>query len=134
MPLVTLDLLEGRPREEIAAISDSVHNAMVELLGVPQRDRFQIVTEHRAGSLSFDPDYLDIERGDGFVLVRLTLAGGRSTAAKQGFYRRLCELLVDRVGMRPEDLAVVMVENERADWSFGLGEASYLERPPEAWR
>jgi len=80
MPLVTLDLLEGRPQEEIAAISDS------------------------------------------------------ATEAKQGFYRRLCELLVERVGMSPEDLAVVMVENERADWSFGLGEASYLERPPEAWR
>ena len=29
---------------------------------------------------------------------------------------------------------MVMVENEREDWSFGGGQASYLELPREAWR
>jgi hypothetical protein len=29
---------------------------------------------------------------------------------------------------------VVMIENEREDWSFGLGQASYLELPRDAWR
>jgi len=31
-------------------------------------------------------------------------------------------------------LAVVMVENGREDWSFGRGQASYLELPRAAWR
>jgi len=34
----------------------------------------------------------------------------------------------------PENLAVVMVENGREDWSFGRGQASYLELPRAAWR
>jgi 4-oxalocrotonate tautomerase len=36
--------------------------------------------------------------------------------------------------MRTENLAVVMIENEREDWSFGRGQASYAELPRSEWR
>ncbi len=134
MPLVTIDLLGGRSSQELDTISDVTHQAMVELLDVPQRDRFQIITEHSAQSLRFDRHYLDVDRDEGFVLVRITLAQGRTTDAKRAFYRRLAGLLVDRVGIRPENLTVTMTENQREDWSFGHGQASYLELPREAWR
>lgn len=133
MPLVTIDLLQGRPPHELGAIADSVHDAMVEFLNVPERDRFQIVTEHVPATLDFDRHYLDIERSDRFVLIRVTLGVGRSTNAKQAFYRRLAELLADRIGLPSEDLAVTLVENQREDWSFGRGQASYLDLPREAW-
>jgi hypothetical protein len=45
MPLVEIDLLEGRSEAELDAISDAVHEAMVAVLDVPRRDRFQIITE-----------------------------------------------------------------------------------------
>jgi 4-oxalocrotonate tautomerase len=134
MPLVEIDLLEGRSEAELDAISDAVHEAMVAVLDVPRRDRFQIITERRAGFLRFDPNYLNIDRDEGFLLIRITLAAGRTTDAKQVFYRLLAELLGERIGMRTESLAVVMVENEREDWSFGRGQASYLELPRDAWR
>ena len=134
MPLVTIDLLEGRSRPELDAISGATHQAMVELLDVPERDRFQIITEHSPQTLSFDRHYLDINRDEGFILVRITLAQGRTADAKRAFYRRLAELLADRAGIRPENLAVTMTENQREDWSFGHGQASYLELPREAWR
>jgi 4-oxalocrotonate tautomerase len=134
MPFVTIDLLEGRGADELDAIAATVHEVMVAVLDVPERDRFQIITEHRPAAFRFDRHYLDIERTDRFILVRITLAAGRTTDAKREFYRRLAELLLDRVGMRTEDLAVVLVENGREDWSFGLGQASYLELPREAWR
>ena len=134
MPLVNIDLLEGRTDEELHLIGDSVQEAMVEQLNVPARDRFQIVTQHTAATLQFDRHYLDIERSDRFVMVRVTLSAGRSTEAKSAFYRRLAELLAERTGLRTEDLAVILVENERADWSFGRGQASYLVLPREEWR
>ena len=46
MPLVAIDLLEGRSKEELDAIADAVHGAMVDHLDVPARDRFAIITEH----------------------------------------------------------------------------------------
>jgi 4-oxalocrotonate tautomerase len=65
---------------------------------------------------------------------RITLSAGRSTDAKRAFYRRLANLLAERVGLAREDLAVMLVENTREDWSFGRGQASYLELPAEGWR
>jgi 4-oxalocrotonate tautomerase len=134
MPLVEIDLLEGRSRAELDTISDAVHEAMVAELDVPQRDRFQVITERSAPYLRFDPNYLDIDRDEGFVLVRITLAAGRTTEAKQAFYRHLAGLLAERAEMRPDNLAVVMIENQREDWSFGRGRASYVELPRDAWR
>jgi 4-oxalocrotonate tautomerase len=134
MPLVEIDLLEGRTERDLDAISDAVHEAMVAELDVPQRDRFQIINERAARRLRFDPGYLDIDRDEGFVLVRITLAAGRATNAKQAFYHRLAGLLAERIGMRTENLAVVMIENGREDWSFGRGRASYVELPREKWR
>jgi len=134
MPLVEIDLLEGLPEAELNAISDAVHEAMVAVLDVPQRDRFQIITERRPGYLWLDPNYLDIDRDEGFLLIGITLSAGRATDAKQAFCRRLAGLLAERTGMRTENLAVVMIENQREDWSFGHGQASYLELPRDAWR
>lgn len=134
MPLVNIDLLAGRSDDEIDRISDCVHEAMTAELDVPLRDRFQIVTEHTQRSLRFDRGYLDIDRTDEFVLVRLSLSRGRTTEAKQAFYSRLAGLLHERVGIRTEDVAVVLSENTREDWSFGRGQASYVVLPREAWR
>src|ERR1700712_1077202 len=111
-------MLQGRSASEREKIADCAHRAMVEALGVPERDRFQIVTEHAPGAFHFDRSYLDIARTDAFVLVAVTLASGRSAEVKQAFYARLCELLVEQAGLRPQDLAVSLVENEREDWSF----------------
>ncbi len=134
MPLVQIDVLRGRPDDELAAIGDAVHEAMVATLGVPQRDRFQMLTQHSPQTLQFDRGYLGIDRSDRFVLVRLTLAAGRSTDVKRAFYARAAALLAERTGVRPEDVTIALVENERGDWSFGNGLASYLELPREDWR
>ena len=134
MPLVRIDVLQGYSREERKAIGDCVQRAMVETLSVPERDRFHVITEHLPESFDFNRSYLDINRTDRFVLVQVTLSAGRTENNKQAFYARLAELLIDAVALRAEDLAVVMVENERHDWSFGRGEASYVVMPRERWR
>ena len=101
MPLVTIDLLEGRPPHELDAIADAIHEAMVDHLGVPRRDRFQIVTQHTPETLRFDRSYLDIPRTDAFVLIRVTLAAGRTTEAKQAFYASVAERLASGPAFPP---------------------------------
>jgi 4-oxalocrotonate tautomerase len=134
MPLIRIELLAGRPEEELANLADDVHLAAVEALSIPERDRFQVITEHDPAHLRFDRSYLDISRSDRWVLVQVTLSRGRPTEVKQAFYARLAELLERDIGLRPEDLAVVLIENGRDDWSFGRGEASYVVIPREEWR
>lgn len=134
MPLVRIDLLAAYTAEDRKTIGDSVHRAMVDTLDVPERDRFQMIATHAADDFDFNRSYLDIERTDRFVLVEVTLSAGRTTEAKQAFYARLAESLTDAIGLRPEDLAVALIENQRQDWSFGNGEASYVTLPREQWR
>jgi len=95
MPLVEINLLEGRSEAELDVISDTVHEAMVALLDVPHRDRFQIITERPPRSLRFDPNYLDIDRDNGFLLI--TLSAGRTTDAKQAFCRLAWRLRTRRI-------------------------------------
>jgi phenylpyruvate tautomerase PptA (4-oxalocrotonate tautomerase family) len=134
MPLVRIELLTGRRPEELTILADDVHQALVETLGVPERDRFQIITERDAAHLRFDRSYLDMSRSDRWILVEVTLSRGRSTEVKQAFFARLAELLERDLELPGDDLAVVLVENERDDWSFGRGEASYVVLPRERWR
>lgn len=50
----------------------------------------------------------------------------RPEEKKQKFYRLLAERLESECGIASTDLIVSIVENDNADWSFGLGEAQFL--------
>lgn len=42
MPLLYIDLIEGRSPSETRALLDAVHDAVVEAFQVPPRDRYQV--------------------------------------------------------------------------------------------
>jgi len=134
MPLVRIDVLEGRSDKQLAAIGNAIHRAMVECFNVPERDQFQIITEHRRGRLVYSPAYLDVARTDGILIVQIFFASGRTDEQKAAFYARAAALLVDGAGLRREDVTITLNENTRADWSFGNGVASYLALPKEQWK
>jgi len=97
----------------------------VDAIKIPEKDRFQIVTEHSAGDLIYDPSYLDIQRSDDVLLVQITLSAGRSVEIKKALYARMVELLAESPGIRKEDLFVSLVEVAKENWSFGNGVAQY---------
>jgi 4-oxalocrotonate tautomerase len=125
MPLVRIALRAGKNESYRRAVGDAVHRAMVETIKVPEKDRFQIVTEHDAAGLIYDPSYLDITRGDDVVLIQITLNAGRTVEMKKALYARIASLLAERPGVRPEDVFVSLVEVTKENWSFGNGLAQY---------
>jgi phenylpyruvate tautomerase PptA (4-oxalocrotonate tautomerase family) len=134
MPLVRIDLIEGRSASQVAAIGNAIQRALMDCLDVPARDQFQVINEHSPGRLIYNAGYLGVERTAGIVIVQVFLSSGRSTAQKQAFYARAAELLATEAAMRPEDVTIVLTENSRADWSFGQGLAQYLVLPQEQWK
>ena len=125
MPLVRIDLRQGRSPEDRRAIADAVHRAMVETINVPEKDRFQVITEHAAGGMIHDPSYLDVARSDGVVFVQITLNVGRTVEMKKALYARIADLLAQSPGVRREDVLVSLVEVTKESWSFGNGVAQY---------
>jgi 4-oxalocrotonate tautomerase len=127
MPLVRISLCEGKTEAYRKALADGVHRAMVEALEVPAQDRFQVVTEHPAAGLIYDPSYLGIERNDDFVLVQITLSTGRKPGQKRKLYQRMSEILTENPGLRPQNLMINLVEVAWENWSFGNGEGQYMK-------
>jgi 4-oxalocrotonate tautomerase len=125
MPLVRISLREGKSDEHRRMIGTAVHAALVDTANVPAQDEFQLISEHRAGGLIYNPDYLDIARDDDVVFIQITLNEGRSLAVKKALYARIAERLAASPGIRPENILVSLVEVPKENWSFGNGEAQY---------
>lgn len=125
MPLVRISLIEGKTAEYKNKIGDAVHQAMVETLNVPPLDKFQIISAHSKSDFIYDPQYLNIARTDGLVMIQITLNSGRSTEMKKAFYKRVADLLADEIKIRPQDVLINLVEVSKENWSFGNGIAQY---------
>ncbi|HEY3230023.1 MAG TPA: tautomerase family protein [Roseiflexaceae bacterium] len=125
MPLVRIDLRAGKSSDYRRAIADQVHRAMVETINVPSLDRFQVIVEHPAEGLIYDPTYLDIDRTDDVIFIQIALNAGRTVEQKRALYARIAALLADDPGVRPQDVLINLVEVARENWSFGDGVAQY---------
>ena len=127
MPLVRIDTLAEYTTDEKAALGDGVHQALVEAIGIPPLDRFQVIASHAPGDLVFDPTYLGIPRTTRVVFVQITMSSGRALEKKRALYKAIARNLAARPGVRPEDVLVNLVEVAKENWSFGNGIAQYAD-------
>lgn len=128
MPFVRIHLRQDMPSERRRAIADAVHAGLVEAVGIPPDDRFQVISSH-GDDLIYDPGYLGIARTDGLVMIEVHLSVGRSLEIKRALYHSLASRLAD-LGIRREDVFVHLMETTVLNWSFGNGEAQYADRLP----
>ncbi len=127
MPFVRISLRQGTSPENRKALADGVHRAMVETIAIPPDDSFQVITEYPLDGLLYDPQYLGVHRSDRMVLVQITLSFGRKPQQKRKLYKRIAEILAEAPGLLPQDLLINLVETSWENWSFGNGEAQYMD-------
>jgi 4-oxalocrotonate tautomerase len=127
LPLITLSLETGRSRDEKLRLADAVYEALRSAIQIPENDRFVAIREYATGDLIADPGYLGIARSEHPIFVEITLRRGRSTEKKQALYREIAQRMAAAGSVRPEDVLIVLRENETPDWSFGNGVAQYVE-------
>jgi hypothetical protein len=127
MPLVRIFLRSSRSAEYRKALGDGVHRALVEALAIPPDDHFQVISEHSASDLIYDPQYLGVQRSDDVVFVQVTLSFGRKPQQKRKLFQRMAAILAESPGLRPQDLLINLVETSWENWSFGNGEAQYMD-------
>ncbi len=121
MPYVRISLIKGKSPEYIKKLSDGIHQSLVESFEVPQDDRFQVIHQHEAYELVFDKHYMGGPRSENYVLICVTAGRVRSTKVKQDFYQNLVESLNKLIGIRPEDVMVVINTTQADEWSFSNG-------------
>ena len=127
MPLLKFDIFQGRNEEQVRALLDASHQAMVQAFDVPSSDRYQCVTQHRPGELVLEDTGLGLARSNNVILLTV-VSRPRHQEQKVEFYRLLVQNLQASCGISPDDLIVSIVENSDADWSFGQGRAQFLTK------
>jgi phenylpyruvate tautomerase PptA (4-oxalocrotonate tautomerase family) len=126
MPLVRIDLKKGKTAAYRRDIGRVVYEALV-AIGVPQNDRFQVITEHADDGIIYEGDYLGIHRTDDIVIIQITWNQGRSVELKRKLYHAIAQGLAASLGIRQEDVFINLVEVPKENWSFGMGVAQYAE-------
>ncbi|MEO1543022.1 MAG: tautomerase family protein [Pseudomonadota bacterium] len=125
MPLLRFDIYEGRTDAELKDMLDAVHRAMLAAFKVPERDRYQIVNEHKPSRMIMEDTGLGIPRTKNFVMIQVTTTQ-RTIAMKKEFYKLTVEELEKSCGIAPSDVMINHVACNAEDWSFANGQAQFL--------
>jgi Tautomerase enzyme len=125
MPLLRIDVIEGRCEAELKDLLDAIHCAMLAAFRVPEQDRYQIVHEHPAAEMRVEDTGLGIPRTERMVMVQVTTRP-RSRFEKLNFYELLCLELLRRCDIKASDVVVSITQNADEDWSFGNGRAQFV--------
>ncbi|OFU53277.1 MULTISPECIES: tautomerase family protein [Aerococcus] len=127
MPLVRIDLLEGKTAAFKTQLGELVYEAMLETIGIPEEDKFVVVNDLKAEELIFSTNYLGVDRTDGIVIIQITMNEGRTTEVKKALYKTIADKLNSQLEIRKEDVFINLIEVNKENWSFGNGIAQYAE-------
>ena len=121
MPFVTISILKGKSPAYVKAVADGINSAVIETMGFPADDRYQVVHQ-------LDQECLQLQTRTGeAVMMHLVMRAGRSNKSKQAFYRKVVENLAADPGIDPANVLITITENHDIDWSFGDGVAQFVE-------
>jgi phenylpyruvate tautomerase PptA (4-oxalocrotonate tautomerase family) len=128
MPFVRIDLSKKHPDGFAQQVGDIIFQVMREHINVPEDDKFQVITRHDTNELVIPKSYLGIEYSESIIFIQVTLNEGRTTDMKKAFYKAICESLVNKLKVRPQDIVINLVEVNKENWSFGNGEMQYAPK------
>ena len=126
MPFVRIDLVRGKSAEYRKTLGDIVYKALIDVIHIPEDDKFQVITEHAPDEINIARSYLGNRYSADVIFIQITLSAGRTIDMKKAFYRRVADDVHDQLKMRREDVVINLVEVEKENWSFGGGVAQYV--------
>jgi phenylpyruvate tautomerase PptA (4-oxalocrotonate tautomerase family) len=125
MPLVRIDVNQGRSAEDLRRLSQAIHDAILGEYKIPERDYFHVLTEHPQGQIVAQDAGLGFQRTPDVVMIQIFTQGGRSRESKQSLFAAIADRLAE-LEIAGEDVFIGYVENSADDWSFGFGRAQYV--------
>jgi hypothetical protein len=132
MPLAKVHLLEGQYNSaRIAQLSKAIQDALIEVLGIPPDDFFQIHHVLPRDRYRHTPSFVGQEYSDDMILLELTFITGRSKETRLALLKSLNEKVVAAVKIAPSDLVVMMYEiaGENVSVGSGLAQRAHIAAP-----
>ncbi|RKR69248.1 tautomerase-like protein [Acidovorax sp. 94] len=121
MPFIRTNVPHDTPAAMRNAIVQGIHQALVDAIGMPPDELFNLVAGYAPGEFACSPTFNGVARSDRVVVIEITLRRGRSDAMKRALYAAIARNLQTMAGVAPADVFIFMHENDYSDWSVGHG-------------
>jgi 4-oxalocrotonate tautomerase len=89
MPFVRISIPNDLVANDVAHISNAVHDAMVKTFNVPPADRFQVIDRQAPDELVCASEYLGIHHTGPVVMIQITCNEGRTLEMKKNLYESI---------------------------------------------
>ncbi len=116
MPLIKIGIYKGKSDGHRRAILDGVHSALVDTLGIPDKNIIQELYE-------FEPSRFRRPggRSENFTMIEIRFFRGRGLEQKKSLYRAIASNLSRSPVIGGEDVMVVLYELPMENWSVRDG-------------
>jgi phenylpyruvate tautomerase PptA (4-oxalocrotonate tautomerase family) len=121
MPFIRTAMPKGIEKSRKKLIVKGIHEALVEGIGMPKDELFNLVSEYGDGEFFYDRSFNGIARSENLIVVEITMRRGRSDAMKRDLYAAITRNLQAAAAVSPKDVFIFMHENDYSDWSVGNG-------------
>lgn len=131
MPVFEAHVAAGRyTPEQKRALADALNQSLVLGLGVPEGDRFIMISEHGENELFLHPTFMGMERGEDAMFVTVFVGAHRPLEDKRALAAHINKLTAEALDISPDDIFVTLVPVPNDGFSFGRGELQLAEAPP----
>jgi phenylpyruvate tautomerase PptA (4-oxalocrotonate tautomerase family) len=138
MPVFNAHIPAGRfTSEQKRALADALNQSLVQGLGIPEADRFVILSEHKQDELYLHPTFLGMNRGPDAMIITVLVGAYRGPLPppraaewlpsylldeKRKVVAAINRLVVEATGVSPDDIFIALIPGSTENFSFGRGE------------
>jgi phenylpyruvate tautomerase PptA (4-oxalocrotonate tautomerase family) len=126
MPFVNIYLPAAFTQDVKRQISLAVHESLMEIFAVPEKDYFQVMHPVDKEDLMFPDQYFDIPHTANLVYIYITCAFGRTIGMKKALYATIAKKIIERTFVKADDVLIFLNETPLENWSFGRGIAQMI--------
>lgn len=126
MPFIRVSLKKGKETAFKKAISNSIHQALVDTFRIPEDDLFQIIAEFDEENVIYPSSYMGINHTSDIIYIVIIAKAGRSTEMKKSLYKSIVSNISKSTNHNKSDILITLTENTVENWSFGNGEAQLI--------
>ena len=119
MPLVRVDMIEGKTPEYKKTVLNSIHRALMDSIGIEDWDRFQRIVEIHRDDFETSP-----EKTDDFMIIEITMFSGRTREQKRAVIETITSNLVNELSVSPSDIFIVIQEPPNENWGMAGNQRS----------
>jgi phenylpyruvate tautomerase PptA (4-oxalocrotonate tautomerase family) len=111
MPLAKIHVLEGRYSEErLDKVSAAIQSALINTLGIPTEDYFQLVFEFPKARFRHTPSFVGMHYTNDFIILDLIFIEGRPKETRLALLKDVNARISAEAGVSPDDMMITLYE------------------------